>query len=377
MLEQYQTEIIALVAVLLVTVLYIFIKKKQKIQKIDVTQEEVVQDPYDTASERAENKQQQPKEELSQTPSAQEKETIIQTEETEPNFNNEYEDGFFKQEEDFFEQNPIPSNAKITKREVPPHGKIHKENFKEFAGERILLAEDNLINQKVILGLLADSGIEVVVANDGLEALNILEKDDNFLLVLMDAHMPNMDGFEATREIRKNPKYDHILVVALSGDTAADDIKKMTEAGMSEHLEKPLKIDALYDIIYAYSGAQKEKNAEIEVLISTSLDTTEGLAICGGDDQFYREILNEFLESYKNSTEVLQAALQNKRHEEAAKILLDIIGVSANIGAAELNKTATALRNAIEQRDSNIGPLFSEFSANLKNLVKDIYSYLS
>ncbi|WP_434657042.1 response regulator [Sulfurimonas sp. NW9] len=89
---------------------------------------------------------------------------------------------------------------------VPRHAKITKEDFKIFAGERILLAEDNLINQKVILGVLGDSGIEVVVANDGQEALDILKTDKNFLIILMDAHMPRVDGFEATRAIRHDPQ---------------------------------------------------------------------------------------------------------------------------------------------------------------------------
>ncbi len=91
------------------------------------------------------------------------------------------------------------SDKTIQKRSVPEHGKITKQNFSEFAGERILVAEDNPINQKVLLGLLAGSGIELVLADDGQEALDILENDTNFLMILMDAHMPRVDGFEATR----------------------------------------------------------------------------------------------------------------------------------------------------------------------------------
>ena len=168
-------------------------------------------------------------------------------------------------EEDLFgeeaieEQIEIPTRTKdntptFTKREIPPHGEISRENFKEFAGERVLVAEDNLINQKIIKGLLADTGIEVVLADDGQIALDILERDSNFLMVLMDVQMPRVDGFEATRQIRANPNYNHIVVVALSGDTAADNIEKMKVAGMSEQLEKPLKMTALYDILYAYTG---------------------------------------------------------------------------------------------------------------------------
>jgi len=96
---------------------------------------------------------------------------------------------------------------------------ITKDNFKEFEGLRLLIAEDNLINQKVIVGLLKDSGINIKIANDGQECLDILAEDPNYPIILMDAHMPRIDGLEATRQIRANPAYDHITVMALSGDT--------------------------------------------------------------------------------------------------------------------------------------------------------------
>ena len=129
---------------------------------------------------------------------------------------------------------------------------INKGNFKEFAGLRLLIAEDNLINQKVIVGLLKESGINIKIANDGQECLDILQEDPNYQIILMDAHMPRVDGLEATRQIRANPAYNHITVMALSGDTGVDDIRKMRDAGMEEQLEKPLKIAALYQALYCY-----------------------------------------------------------------------------------------------------------------------------
>ena len=268
----------------------------------------------------------------------------------------------------------------IHKKDVPPHGKITKENFKEFDGQRILLAEDNLINQKVILGLLADSGIDVVVANDGQEALNILQNDSNFTVILMDAHMPNIDGFEATRRIRENPDYNHIVVVALSGDTASDDIRKMTEAGMSEHLEKPLKMDALYDILYAYSCEQDEASEEdadtIRVISTKELDGEKGLDICGGDVSFYHEILNEFLQTYSNSDETLIAMLEADDLQKADKLLLDIVGVSANIGAQKLHNIATHIKDSLaDTQEKSYLTLMQQYQYHLKILLEDIKEY--
>ena len=125
--------------------------------------------------------------------------------------------------------------------------------------------------------------------------------------------MPRVDGFEATRIIRANPNYEHIVVVALSGDTAADDVRKMMESGMQEHLEKPLKVDALYDILYAYTKTDnKTQNSEfIEVIMTKELNGDKGLAVCSGDEEFYIDILNEFVKNYTNSPSQLNNLLEN------------------------------------------------------------------
>jgi len=384
-LEQYQNELLALVAILILLVLYVIIKRKRSTKEQTDNKEELLsEDKKELKTLKLEDES--PLEEPTTKESNQDS---IETPSQETPHKSENEFLVSGSEEGDFgvvESTPKKEKVKkekvraITKREVPPHDKISKEDFTEFAGKRILLAEDNIINQKVIKGLLADSGIEIVVADDGQIALDILEKDDDFLMVLMDAHMPRVDGFEATRAIRANPKYDHIVVVALSGDTAADDIKKMSEAGMAEHLEKPLKMDALYDILYAYSGedeSQDDDEEYVEVVITKSLDGEKGLAICGGDAEFYSDILKEFINSYEDSAEKLVEMLQKNDVANADKLLLDIIGVSANIGAESLHKTASTLKEALTSHDkSNISSLLKKYKKQLTELITDIKEYL-
>lgn len=240
-----------------------------------------------------------------------------------------------------------PINRK--KRELVPHEKITKDDFNTFNGTKILIAEDNIINQKVIIGLLSTSGIEITIANDGKEALDILEDDRDFAVIFMDAHMPNIDGFQATRLIRKNPDYNHIPIVALSGDTAADDVRNMLNVGMEAHLEKPLKMDALYDILYIYTTGQESQqssyvNQQNSVL---EFDIEKGLDICGGDKEFYLEILNDFLSKYSDSASRLQEHINGTNGVDADKMLLDISGVAANIGADELHNIAIELKSSI------------------------------
>ena len=390
MFNDYMTQIIGGVAIIILIIAYIIIKKSssknKKIQTLkmhdsplkpveavkksdiiedafDTTDTDIIDDHFDTQSQEDEFVLQENlsgKEEGSFESPTQPK--TVTTEAT---------------TEATTETKPQTITKKRPKKDVPPHGKIVKDDFKMFEGARVLVAEDNLINQKVIGGLLADTGVEIVLADDGQIALDILQQDSNFDIILMDAHMPRVDGFEATRLIRQNPDYDHILVVALSGDTASDDIKKMQDAGMEEQLEKPLRMDALYDIFYAYIDNSKESDEEyIEVLVTKELDGNKGLEICGGDEEFYNEILDEFIQTYTNSSNNLAKLLQAKQFKEADKLLLDIVGITANIGADNLNNLAQKLKVSIQNpQDRKYLNILKDYHQHLVQLLKDIKKY--
>ena len=383
--------------VLLLTIIY-FITQKAKADKSDKMKKEVRSNshtPKNTKAREALGKDTETKKApiTQEVPEIQKEEQETEIVEEKPQklstvVDNQYNDNLQGSEEgDFGEavsEEEITSSQEISqktlaKREVPEHGKITKQHFSEFSGVKILIAEDNLINQKVLTGLLAGSGIEITIANDGQEALDILEENDDFLMILMDAHMPRVDGFEATRIIRANPKYDHILVVALSGDTAADDIKKMKEAGMAEQLEKPLRMEALYDILYAYTGvdnSQKNEDDIIEVIATKNLDGVKGLEVCGGDENFYHEILDEFISNYGSSTEKLGNLLRDGDLKHADRVLLDIIGITANIGAQPLNSIANDIKASLhDSKEKSYLTYVDEYKRRLEALIKDIKDY--
>jgi CheY-like chemotaxis protein len=379
MLDAYMNEIIAGVAVVVLIIIYFLLKKSHSNKKVEI-------EPQEPIKEKIEEK----KEEDVKLESKSEKEVdaVVQTKIENIQEKTKYvkidslsgkEEGSFGVEDE--EQVSSKVEEKQTyqlvrnKKAVPPHAKITKNDFKEFAGKRILVAEDNLINQKVISGLLADTGIELVMASDGQVALDILEQDSNFHFILMDAHMPRVDGFEATRQIRKNPAYNHIVIVALSGDTAADDIKKMSDAGMEEHLEKPLRMDSLYDILYTYSD---EQSAEVESeFVLQELDAEQGLSICGDDDDFYEEILAQFRDTYADSASKLENMFQNAKMQEASKYLLDISGIAANIGANNIAQISQELRESIKNpKDSKYLNLFKKYTKSLHTLINEIDRYM-
>lgn len=268
------------------------------------------------------------------------------------------------------------------KREFVSHGPITKESFNIFAGSKLLVAEDNMINQKVINGILGDSGMIVVMADDGQEALDILQKDKDFSIVLMDAHMPRVDGYEATRQIRQDSSLDHLLVVALSGDTAADDIRKMYNVGMQEHLEKPLKMDKLFEVIYCYidmkddpqSSEQADENREYDEI----LNIEEGLEICGGDNELYKEVLSEFTTMYQDSDQKIKLFMAKDDIDSIQRLLLDISGISANIGADRLADVSTEFREVLNNhQENNYFEAEEKFKDTLSQVLTKIEAHMS
>jgi CheY-like chemotaxis protein len=367
LIANYYLEIIGLIILLSILSIYLLTRNKKdikSIRKIDLQEkldadenilEIEIEDEFDNTSDEQNQKSQ-----------------LAMFSDSFDDIENGTEEGSFGKEqfiEPEVEDTPKTTfNKIIPLREVPAHGKIVKENFKEFAGTRILVAEDNIINQKVLRALLQDTSIEVVMADDGQEALDILTQDSNFTLILMDAHMPRVDGFQATIIIRANPDYNHILVVALSGDTATDDIKKMSEAGMQEHLEKPLRMDHFYDILYAYTGKE-----ELTTMPSKVLNIEEGIFICSGDEDFYYEILNEFVASYASSADIIQTYFNNTQFKEIDRLLLDVVGIASNIGATNLHVTALLLKNKLLNNEiMESETILKEYNNNLQLLIKEI-----
>ena len=117
-------------------------------------------------------------------------------------------------------------------------------------GRRVLLVEDNPFNQMLAKEVLEDVGIVVVVANDGREALD--KMDERFDVILMDVQMPDMDGFEATMMIRREKKYDHVPIIAMTAHAMSGDREKCVAAGMNDYIAKPFHPEEVFDLLAKY-----------------------------------------------------------------------------------------------------------------------------
>lgn len=125
-----------------------------------------------------------------------------------------------------------------------------KESLKKFAGDTLLLAEDNEINRSIIAGLLAGTDIIIETAQTGQEALDHLDANPKISVILMDIQMPIMDGFEAATRIRQHPDHDHIPIIAVTGNTLESEIQHISNAGMNGHVAKPIDVNTFYTTLY-------------------------------------------------------------------------------------------------------------------------------
>ncbi len=279
---------------------------------------------------------------------------------------------------------PHPNKEIKIYEDVPISVDITRESFKVFSGASILIAEDNIINQKVLTGLLGQSGIRLTIANNGQEALDLLESIKGVDLILMDINMPVMDGYEATREIRANDSYNAIPVVSLTGLGLPEEIEKMYDLGMDAHLIKPLKIGALYTVFLRYLAAGKAdvkvKSSDAKSSVfknSTIISFKDGLDRASGDEELYIEILREFVTLYQNSADDLRSMMIIDDLANAQKLCLDIRGVSANIGAQPLAETSAQLQESlVKQEEKNLIDLSGVFQIQIKEVLEAINTQL-
>jgi len=141
---------------------------------------------------------------------------------------------------------------------------VQPEKEQEFAGEiggRVLLVEDNPVNQIVAKKMLEKMGMDYAVVNNGQEAVDRIAEDQNFNLILMDCQMPVMDGYEATHVIRdKEKESDHIIIVAMTANAMEGDKEQCIEAGMDDYIAKPVKSPDLKAILYKWLGNPGESS---------------------------------------------------------------------------------------------------------------------
>ena len=222
----------------------------------------------------------------------------------------------------------------------------------------ILLVEDNIINQKVILGYLDETGIQVDVAGNGEEAISKMNSQD-YSLIFMDIQMPVMDGLTATRKIRQTPKYHSIPIIAMTAHVSQEAKKQSASAGMNAHLDKPIKKIDLYKILQKHLNVREphsasqtdrlegnhEASCHLQLLSNLSsidtLEVYEAVNSLGGKTNLYIDLVMAFYEKYQD------VYLEETSGDKFFSILHSLKSNSAYIGAFTLSSYCLALENEL------------------------------
>jgi signal transduction histidine kinase/DNA-binding response OmpR family regulator len=256
-------------------------------------------------------------------------------------------------------------------------------------GARILLAEDNDINQQIATELLEGAGATVKVANNGREATDILSggpQPPPFDVVLMDLQMPEMDGFQATAKLRSDPRFAALPIVAMTAHATVEERQRCLAAGMNDHVAKPIDPDNLFETVGRfYKAAGITAGADVHAAPATSrdadsllaiaaLDTRDGLLRVGGNRTLYMKLLRQFVEHHARTIEQITEALAKGDSVLAERLAHTLKGVAGNIGSAEVRSAASAVEKAIHDGapSGNVDAAQQHLAAALHPLVTQL-----
>ncbi len=267
------------------------------------------------------------------------------------------------------------------------------EHAPSLRGARILLAEDNEINQQIAIELLEGAGATVTIASNGREAVDILcqgPQPPTFNVVLMDLQMPEMDGYQATAKLRADPRFSTLSIVAMTAHATIEERQRCLTAGMNDHISKPIDPAMLYEtvgrVIKTGHGSLGSASGESDSLVAAKegqpsrtttgeppsslsqgtapgqgtpmsagadslpsiegLDTADGLSRVAGNRKLYVKLLRQFLEQEGVVLAQISAALIQNDLALAERLAHTLKGVAGNIGA----KSVQAAAGAVEKR---------------------------
>ncbi|WP_299976711.1 transporter substrate-binding domain-containing protein [Desulfobacula sp.] len=274
------------------------------------------------------------------------------------------------------------------------------EALKGICGARILLAEDNEINQQVAREILEQAGLVVEIANNGKEAVEMAKKNQ-YEAILMDIQMPVMGGFEATKAIRELKDSEtgalhpaaNLPIIAMTAHAMAGDREKSLECGMDDHVVKPIDTDQLFGALLKWIKpgereipkhiaerlAEVEKPSQEQPLPQLQdIDIKSGLSRVGGNEKLYRNLLVKFYKEYPNSTKQIKDALAKEDMELGTRLAHTVKGVAGNLGAKNLQAAGAEVEAAIKNGTlDNIDSLLKTFEKSIQSIMEGLKDFVA
>jgi PAS domain S-box-containing protein len=229
----------------------------------------------------------------------------------------------------------------------------------EFKG-KVLLAEDNLINQKLAVAFLEKKGYKVIVVSNGKEVLENIKNHNDFDIILMDIQMPEMNGLDATRLIREKEKYTgkHIPIIAMTAYAMKSDKEKCMAAGMDDYLSKPLDSEKLFKVLNNYI-----KNE------TPPIDLSGIMLIANNDQKLVDELIQIFLSSYPSQLKEIDLALKNENTIELKKSVHSFKGAISNFGTSTAFELTLRLEKMAKEKNLNdANKIFNELNKEMDKI---------
>ena len=271
-----------------------------------------------------------------------------------------------------------------------------QENFRPIGisklnDSNVLVVEDNEINQQVARELLENVGVIVTVANNGIEAVEEVHSSE-YDLVLMDVQMPVMNGFDATRQIRKEDRFNELPIIAMTAQAMTGDRERCLESGMNDYISKPIEPMNFYAVLIRWikrigaEGAMEREPVDVHDISSSralpqavplpdmpGIDTQDGLRRFLGNTKGYMTVLKKFKDSYFDSTAEVRSALEKSDMDGAIFVAHSVFGVAGNLGAKELKDAAAKLQTSfMNGTQDEYEPLLSDFDKELEKVLHSL-----
>jgi len=285
--------------------------------------------------------------------------------------------------------------AKDNRAMLPSHPQQRKlaAPSADLAGMRILLAEDNEINQQIAVELLEGAGAAVTVASNGLNAVEIVlaAGERRFDVVLMDIQMPLMDGYQATARLRAEPHLRGLPIVAMTAHAMAEERQRCIAAGMDEHLAKPIDPDTLFRTLIRLRSAGRGQRTSESAAISPNkraagtnaaipvLDVASALNRLAGNERLYNSLLAQFVDQHAGDNQLLRQHLQAGNLADVRSLTHVVRGVAGNLGAGALSAAAARLESAIVagHSDERLAPYAEQFAVCATSVIEAIRAHLA
>ncbi|WNK01227.1 PAS-domain containing protein [Thalassospiraceae bacterium LMO-JJ14] len=257
-------------------------------------------------------------------------------------------------------------------RSVSTHERMgDRKTIRAIKGMRILLVEDNAINQQVASGILAEADVHVSIVNNGQAAVERMKNNPEGIdLILMDVQMPVMDGYEATRQIRALPGMGEIPIIAMTAHAMAEERDACFAAGMNDHVSKPIDAASLFATLARWAPQSKQSDvaqakpqaeapippkappvADAEAARNTDgiFNFADARKRLGLDNDFFNRLLGDFNKKYEDFESQLGNAIEAGDTELATRLVHTVGGLAATIGAEELQRECRAVEDSFKE----------------------------